>query len=33
MTYSVQIKSGGSYNTEGDGTGNRKTMIITEIAQ
>ena len=32
-TYSVQIKSGGSYNTEGDGTGGRKTMIITEIAQ
>ena len=31
--YSVRIKSGGSYSTEGDGTGARKTMIITEIAQ
>jgi len=32
-TYSVRIKSGGGYSTEGDGTGGRKTMIITEIAQ
>ena len=32
-TYSVQVKAGGSYTVEGDGTGGRKTMIITEIAQ
>ena len=31
--YSVRIKSGGSYSVEGDGTGARKTMIVTEIAQ
>jgi len=32
-TYSVRVKAGGSYTVEGDGTGGRKTMIITEIAQ
>ena len=30
--YSVRIKSGGSYTTEGDGTGARKHLIVTEIA-
>tara|TARA_B100000085_G_scaffold283005_2_gene312726 strand:- start:149 stop:673 length:525 start_codon:yes stop_codon:yes gene_type:complete len=32
-TYAIHVKAGGSYTVEGDGTGGRKTMIITEIAQ